>query len=301
MPGNILYNSPMGTVHAGLVIEGGGLRGIYTAGVLDFFLDAGLSFPYIIGVSAGAGIGSSFVSKQRGRNMEILTKYRRDPRYISLRSFITTGNFFGLDFIYDDIPLRLVPFDYETFAANPCRFVTVCTDCETGRAVYYDKSTHYSQGEFFTILKGTSALPYVSRMVAFHGHKLLDGAIVDGIPLAKAQSEGYAYNVVLLNHPAGYRKREEWHPPPALLYRKYPQLMGAMGRWVATYNERMTYLEEEERQGRCLVLRPSVDLGVTRAEKSMEKLNRLYELGIADGKQALKRLETLPTQACLTP
>jgi predicted patatin/cPLA2 family phospholipase len=293
MAGNVLYKSPMGMIPAGLVMAGGGLRGIYTAGVLDIFLDAGVSFPYIIGVSAGAGFGSSFVSKQRGRNLEVLKKYRRDPRYISIRSFITTGNFFGLDFIYDDISLRLVPFDYETFMANPCRFVTVCIDCETGAAVYYDKSIEFSQGEFFTILKGTSALPYVARMVGFQGRKLLDGAIVDAIPLIKAQTEGYDYNVVVLTQPAGYRKREEWHPPANLFYGKYPHLIEAMDRWVATYNESMTYLEEEERQGRCLVLRPSVDLGVTRAEKSMEKLNRLYELGIADGTQALKRLEKL--------
>ena len=273
--------------NVGLVLEGGGLRGNYTAGVMDAFLAGGVEFPYLIGVSAGAGYGCSFVSKQYGRNLEILTKYRKDPRYLSFRSFITTGNLFGLDFIYHDIPLRLIPFDYKTFLDNNCRFVAACTDCETGEAVYYEKNPELPMLEYMDILKGSSALPYVSKIVEFQGRKLLDGAIVDAVPLKKAQADGYERNIVVLTQPRGFRKRGEMHPPNALLYRKYPRLIAALRRRVTAYNETLDYIEEEESQGRCLVLRPSIDLKVTRAEKSVEKLVRLYQLGLSDGQKAL--------------
>jgi len=270
----------------GLVLEGGGLRGNYTAGVMDAFLAGGVEFPYIIGVSAGVGYGCSFVSKQYGRNLEILTKYRKDPRYLSIGSFFKTGNLFGLDFIYHDIPEQLVPFDYKTFLANKCRFVAVCTDCESGEALYYEKDPALSMPEYMEVLKGSSALPYVSKIVEFQGRKLLDGAIVDAVPLKKAQAEGYEKNLVVLTQPHGFRKREELHPPDALIYRKYPRLAAALQQRVAAYNKTLDYIEEEERQGRCFVLRPSIDLKVSRAEKSVEKLVRLYQLGLADGEKA---------------
>jgi predicted patatin/cPLA2 family phospholipase len=269
----------------GLILEGGGLRGNYTAGVLDAFLEGGVEFPYIIGVSAGAGMGCSYVSKQRGRNLEILKKYRRDPRYLSLRSFIRTGNLFGLDFIYHDIPRRLVPFDFETFNKAACRFVTVCTDCESGEAVYFE-----NEEELLTVLKASSALPYISKMVAYRGGKFLDGAIVDAIPLPKAIEAGYKNNVVIMTQPAGYRKKEEPHPPPRLFYRNYPNLIRALGRRVAIYNRAAEFAEEEARAGRALIIRPSLDLGVTRTEKSVEKLVRLYELGLADSREALAKI-----------
>jgi len=280
----------VGANKLGLVLEGGGLRGNYTAGVMDAFLAAGVEFPYIIGVSAGAGYGCSFVSKQYGRNLEILKKYRKDPRYLSLGSFFKTGNLFGLDFIYHDIPQQLVPFDYKTFLANSCRFVAVCTDCESGEAVYYEKNPELSMLEYMDILKGSSALPYVSKIVEFQGRKLLDGAIIDALPIKKAQAEGYERNLVVLTQPRGFRKREEVHPPDALIYRKYPRLIAALQRRVSDYNETLDYVEEEERQGRCFVLRPSVDLKVSRAEKSVEKLVRLYQLGLADGQKALEKM-----------
>jgi predicted patatin/cPLA2 family phospholipase len=194
--------------NGGLILEGGGLRGNYTAGVLDAFMEAEVEFPYIIGVSAGAGMGCSYISRQYGRNFEILKKYSRDPRYLSLRSFFRTGNLFGLDFIYNEIFHRLVPFDLEAFHRSPSRFVTVCTDCERGEAVYYEK-----QEDIFTVLKASSAMPYIAKIVEYQGRKLLDGAIVDAIPLKRALEEGYTHNVVVLTKPAGYRKKEGLHPP----------------------------------------------------------------------------------------
>jgi predicted patatin/cPLA2 family phospholipase len=230
-------------------------------------------------------MGCSYVSKQRGRNLEILKRYRRDPRYLSFRSFITTGNLFGLDFIFHNIAEELVPFDFEAFNRNPSRFVTVCTDCETGKAVYYEKDAELSE-----VLKASAALPYISKIVSYGNRKLLDGAITDAIPIKKAAEEGYTHNVVILTRPGGYRKKENAHPPARLVYRRYPRLVKALNAWVKTYNRSMEQLEEEERAGKVLVIRPSRDLRVTRAEKNMKKLIRLYELGMSDGRENLKKL-----------
>jgi predicted patatin/cPLA2 family phospholipase len=268
----------MAKLKHGLILEGGGLRGNYTAGVLDAFLEKGLEFPCVIGVSAGAGMGCSFVSKQRERNLYILKTFRKDPRYLSVRSFIKTGNYFGLDFIYDDLPRRYVPFDTETFLASPSRFITVCTDCETGEAAYFEKGP-----DILTIMKASSAMPFVSRMVEYRGRKFLDGGISDSIPLAKILVEGFAKNVVVLTHPAGYRRKKEIQPPARLVYRKYPRLIKALGNFVEKYNRSLAFVEEEAAAGRAVLIRPSADLEVSRTEKDMDKLIRLYELGLKDG------------------
>jgi predicted patatin/cPLA2 family phospholipase len=268
----------------GLVLEGGGMRGYYTAGVLDAFLEKGIEFPYIIGVSAGVGMGCSYVSKQKGRNLEILTKYRNDPRYISFRSYLKTGNFFGLDFIYGDIPHRLIPFDFKTFNQYKGRFISVCTDCENGEALYYDKDE-----DILTVMKASSAIPFISKMVLYKNKKLLDGAIVDAIPLGKAISDGCKKNVIILTNPIGFRKKEETQPPISLIYRKYPKLIEALKRRVASYNKAMDFVENEEKTGNAFVIRPSVNLGVTRMEKDVEKLKALYQLGIDDGKTAVEK------------
>jgi predicted patatin/cPLA2 family phospholipase len=265
-----------------LVLEGGGLRGIYTAGVLESFLEAGIEFPYIIGVSAGAGYGCSYVSKQRERNLKVLVNYRGDRRYLSLWSYIKTGNYFGLDFIYGDIPLKLIPFDIETFINSPSRFVTVCTDCESGKAEYFEKSK-----DILTVMKASSALPYASKMVEYQGRQFLDGAISDAIPIRKAIADGFAHNVTILTQTEGYRKKEEGHPPAFLFYRNYPRLAQALKTRVGRYNKSLDFAAAESAAGRNIIIQPSQDLGVTRTEKSVPKLICLYELGREDGKKAL--------------
>lgn len=269
----------------GLVLEGGGLRGQYTAGVLDAFLDATLRFPYLIGVSAGSSIGCSFVSEQRGRNLEIVERFRNDHRYLSWRNYLRTGCLFGMDFIYGEIPHRLVPFDFQTFEKSPTRFVTVCTDCVKGEAVYYDKNA-----DNLTVLRASASMPYLSRPVAYAGRWLLDGAIADALPLKKAIAEGYARNVVVLTRPAGYRKTEEAALAPALFYRPWPRLVEALKTRVRRYNEQLEFIEAEETAGRAFVVRPSQDLGISRTEKDVGKLRELYELGLSDGEAAAKRL-----------
>jgi predicted patatin/cPLA2 family phospholipase len=278
-------------VENGRVLEGGGLRGNYTAGVLDAFLEAGVEFPYIIGVSAGAGMGCSFVSRQRGRNLEILKKYRDDKRYLSFRNYLKTGSIFGMEFVFHTIPEKLIPFDYATFAASASRFVTVCTDCTTGEAVYYEKTQHGGSQplppeNFYRILEASASMPYVAPMVSYDGRQLLDGAIVDAIPLAKAVEAGFSRNVCVLTNPAGYCKKEDPHPPNGLFYHGRKKLIQALLERVNRYNQTLAWVEEEGKNGGLVVIRPSKDLHVSRVEKSIEKLLALYELGLADCRAA---------------
>lgn len=267
----------------GLVLEGGALRGQYTAGVLDAFLEAKVEFPYVVGVSAGASIACSYVSRQHGRNKVIVDTYRNDRRYLSLTNLLTTGSLFGMDFLYDQIPRRLVPFDFPTFEASPTRFVTVCTDCESGRPVYYDK-----EGEdHLTVLRASASMPFLSPMVEYKGRLLLDGALADSLPWNRAVSEGFRKNVVVLTRPAGYRKKAPAPWVARTVYRRFPRLVEAInGRW-RQYNASLDAIEAAEDEGRALVIRPSVDLAIGRTEKSLDKLNQLYELGRQDGAAAL--------------
>ncbi|MDR2210798.1 MAG: patatin family protein [Spirochaetaceae bacterium] len=274
----------------GLVLEGGGLRGNYTAGVLDAFLDGQIFFPYVIGVSAGAGMGCSYVSGQRGRNLEILRRFHGDPRYLSFRNFIRTGSLFGMDFVFHRIPKSLIPLDWKHFVNSPVRFTTVCTDCETGRAEYFEKPPETGSEDFLTILEASSSMPYAAPMVAYHGKKYLDGAIADAIPLKKALSDGFARNVVVLTNPAGYRKKQEPHPPDGLFYFGRKELIGALKTRVERYNRTLEWVEAEEKAGGLFVIRPSKDLHVSRIEKSKTKLEQLYELGYTDAKTAVLSL-----------
>lgn len=267
----------------GLVLEGGALRGQYTAGVLDAFLEAGVEFPYIVGVSAGASIACSYVSKQHGRNKTIVDTYRHDKRYLSWSNLLTQGSLFGMDFIYGDIPHHLVPFDFETFEASPTRFVTVCTDCETGQAVYYEKDGE----DHLTLLRASASMPFLSPMVPYRSRLLLDGALADSLPWHRAVSEGFSKNVVVLTRPAGYRKQPPNPWPARLVYGRYPRLVEAInGRWKQ-YNDSLEAIERAENEGRALVIRPSVELSIGRTEKSVARLALLYELGRRDGQAAL--------------
>jgi len=267
----------------GLVLEGGALRGQYTAGVLDAFLEAEIEFPYVIGVSAGASIACSFVSKQHGRNKVIVETYRHDKRYLSWSNWVSTGSLFGMDFIYGDIPHRLVPFDFATFDASPTRFVTVCTDVDTGQAVYFQKQ----EEDILTVLRASASMPFLSPMVEYRGRFLLDGALADSLPLARSVAEGFTKNVVVLTRPREYRKKA---PNPWLarwVYGAHPRLVEAInGRWKQ-YNTSLEAIEAAGEAGDALVVRPSVDLKVGRTEKSVVRLAELYELGRTDGKTAL--------------
>lgn len=278
----------MKDINAGLVLEGGGLRGQYTAGVLDAFLQEKFYFPFTIGVSAGASIGCSYISRQFGRNRTIIQNYRRDPRYLSLRNLIFQGSLFGMDFIYGQIPLSLVPFDFETFETSPYRFITVCTDCVTGEPVYYEKG----KSDPLKVLRASSSMPFLSPMVEYDGRKLLDGALADSIPLVKALSEGYSRNVVILTREKGYRKKAPSPLAARLVYRKFPRLAEAINTRWKHYNETQELLDREEAVGQAFLIRPSRDMEISRTEKSLKKLDELYVLGYEDGLAAVPRIKS---------
>ena len=275
---------------AGLILEGGGMRGVYTAGVLDFFLDMELEFEEVYGVSAGSIHASSYLSKQRGRSIDISTEYLNDPRYCSVRSLIKTGNLFGVKMCYDEIPNQLNPYDHETFLKYPGRFYAVLTDCETGKARYQQVK---DMNRDIWAIRASSSLPLVSRMIGVHGHVYLDGGIADSIPVKHSQEQGNAKNVVVLTRDRLYRKK----PNGAMrlirsLYRRYPELVAQMENRHIRYNETLDYIEQEEKEGRIFVIRPSKTVEVGRIEKDKEKLMELYNQGYEDAKKSYEDLKS---------
>jgi predicted patatin/cPLA2 family phospholipase len=279
-------------INSGLVLEGGGMRGLYTAGVLEYFMEQDLYFPYVIGVSAGACMAGSYLSRQAGRNKEVNLGYAGDKRYLSFRNFIKKRELFGMDFIFDEIPNKLVPFDLETFRKVPEQLIVGTTDCETGEPVYFDKNTH---GEhLLKLLRASSSLPFVAPSVAYDNRLLLDGGISDPIPIRKAQNDGFQKNVIILTKPVGYYK----HPSKLSAYFKYkqhPKINDLLISRHKHYNETLAYIQAEEEKGNVFVIRPSITLPVGRVEKNKTKLQNLYELGLQDAQKQIKNIEKFLT------
>ncbi|WP_371321653.1 patatin-like phospholipase family protein [Robertmurraya korlensis] len=266
----------------GLVLEGGGMRGVYTAGVLESFLENGLSFPYVIGVSAGACNAASYLSQQKGRNKRVNLEYISDSRYLSLQNYIKKRELFGMDFIFNEIPSRLIPFDFESFYQNNTEFVIGTTDCASGEPVYFNKSD-YGQ-EMLTVLKASSSLPFVSQEIFYKGKYLLDGGISDSIPLKKAKSDGYEKNVVVLTRNDGYTKKpSRFGFLVKKRYPHYPGLQRALTRRYQMYNDTINEIIREEKKGNIMVIRPSSPIKVGRLERNATRLEELYQQGYEDG------------------
>ncbi len=265
---------------AALVLEGGGMRAHYASGAMDFFLEAGIRFPYVIGVSAGISNAASYVSGQFGRNRQVFTRFAGDPRYFSWWNWFREGNPFGMDFIYRELPNHL-PFEFAAFESAPTRFRVGATDCETGRAVYFDKG----DAPLTEALLASSSLPMVGRMARVNGRLYLDGGIADPIPFAQAAADGFPRRVVVLTRNQGFRKPA---PGPAmraairLKYRHFPGLAEAVRRQHETYNRQLDELEAEEVGGRLMVIRPSKPLAVGRYSQDRAELECLYQNGHAD-------------------
>ncbi len=274
----------------GLVLEGGGMRGIYTAGVLDLFLDKGIHFDYIIGVSAGANMAASYLSMQRGRNRQVSLDFLNDQRYLSMKNFVKNREMFGMDFIFEEIPNKLVPFNMENFLLYEGEYVVACTNCETGETEYFDKT--YLTKDLLKILRASSSLPFMAPIVDYEGKKLLDGGVTDPIPLRKAQADGIAKNVVVLTRPKGYVKKSgrlaKWFK-----VKGYPKVDEAMRRRPARYNETLYYVNQQEEEGNVVVIRPSADLKVDRLEKDKVKLDAMYHMGYKDAENALAKIADL--------
>lgn len=274
----------------GLILEGGAMRGLFTAGVTDVMLENGIEFDGMIGVSAGACFGCNYKSRQPGRTLRYNTKYCNDPRYCSLRSLIKTGDLYGADFCYLELPKKLDPFDYQTFLENPMEFYVVCTDVETGEAVYR-RLTHGDGNEMHWI-RASASMPLASRIVEVDGYKLLDGGIADSVPLKYFESIGYDRNVVILTQPENYvKKPNKLIPLMRRVLRKYPKVVDAMAGRHEVYNETTAYIREKEAKGEVFVIRPSAPLEVGHVEHDAAKLRAAYELGRRAGEENLKALQ----------
>jgi len=261
----------------GLVLEGGGMRGVFTCGVLDAFMKHEIEFPYVVAVSAGACNGMSYISRQPRRarisNIDMLAKYD----YIGLDHLIKQGSIFDPELLYDRFPNELVPFDYDAFFQNPTIFEAVTTNCLTGRAEYL--SERQDRQRAIAIVRASSSLPYVSQIVNVDGIPMLDGGIVDSIPILHAIEKGYQKNVVVLTRNKGYRSTEKDRKIPPIIYKQYPRLRVALSHRVEAYNQQLDLVDRLEAEGKIICIRPERPMEVGRVEKNTAKLERLYEEG----------------------
>lgn len=271
----------------GLVLEGGAMRALYSAGVLDVFLDHGVRVDGVTAVSAGACFGANLLSGQRGRGLRYNKKYMRDPRYMGLRSLLTTGDIVNREFGYYRITHELDPFDEEAFERYGADYEVVVTNVETGEAEYIRMTNIFEQME---AMRASASMPFVSRMVEYGGKKYLDGGIADSIPVRACLERGYDRIVVILTRPADYRKGPMNPRLIRTVYGRYPNLCRTLIDRHNRYNAQCEDVAQLEREGRIFVIRPSSALGVRRLEKDPEVLQRVYDRGVKDGEAAMERL-----------
>lgn len=267
----------------GIVFEGGGLRGIFAAGVIDYLLDNNIIFKNVIGVSAGACHACSYVSGQRGRSYAVSTDYLDDKRYMSIDSLRKTGDLFGSDFIYHKIPEELYPLDNDAFLKSGITFRAGVTNCETGLPEYLQVKDLIKDVD---MVRASSSLPLLARMVEIDGNLYMDGGIADSVPVKASEEFGCRKNVVVLTRPVGYRKdKEKLIELIRMRYKKYPEMVQALKfRW-RVYNETMDYIDEGVENGTIFRIAPLGDLNIGRLEKNKEKLKKAYEEGyfVAEG------------------
>ena len=272
----------------GLVLEGGAMRGLYTAGVLDVFLDNNIKVDGIIGVSAGVLFGVNYLSKQKGRAIRYNKKFAKDKRYMGMRSFLTTGNIINKDFAYYEIPFKIDVFDEETFEKSDTDFWATVTNIETGEAEYLKLTNVFEQME---LLRATSAMPIVSEIIEIDGKKYLDGGVSDSIPVEKCKSMGYDKIIVILTRIIEYRKKKASSTLAKIKYKEYPKLIETMENRYKKYNETVEKIIDMENKKEIFVIRPSKDLKIKRIEKDVDKLQEMYDLGVSDCKKQLEDLK----------
>ena len=269
-----------------LIMEGGAMRGMFTCGVMDVFMENGISFEGAAGISAGAVFGCNFKSRQIGRPIRYNKKFCRDPRYCSIRSLLRTGDLYGADFCYRELPDVLDPFDRKAFAENPMEFYAGATDIETGKCVYH-RCTDGGDKDMLWF-RASASMPVVSRPVRIDGREYLDGGISDAVPYRDMEALGYDRNVIILTQPKGYRKKQETSFLMKLFLRRLPKIREAMGHRHEMYNRQMDELDRMETDKTALIIRPPEALRIGHMEKDPEELERVYQMG---RKEAGKRLE----------
>ena len=262
----------------GLVLEGGAMRGLFTAGVLDVLMEGDITFDGAIGVSAGACFGCNYKSGQIGRVIRYNKRFAKDPRYCSWKSLVKTGDLFNADFCYRELPMELDVFDGAAYAANPMEFHVVATDCATGKSVY--KKLDKADEEAFRWIQASASMPVVSRPVKIDGGEYLDGGLSDGIPLKYFESLGYERNVVITTRPRGYRKFPSWKASLAKCFlRRHPAVGKALKTRHVWYNEALDYINERVKAGAALLIAPEKPLEISRLCHDPEQMQRVYDEG----------------------
>lgn len=276
-------------VQAGLVLEGGGMRGVYTSGVLDFFLEKGMIFESCYGVSAGACNACSYLSGQSGRAYHVIVDYLDDKNYCGMYSFLKTGDIFGVDMAYDKIPNELNPYDYEAFSKYEGKFYAVATDITTGKPEYFRIQ---DMKEDLIKVRASASLPWVSNNVMIDGKPYLDGGVSDSIPIRRSIKDGNRKNVVILTRDADYQKEPDGMAKfSAIRYHDYPALIHNMRIRHLRYNKTLAYLDKAVAAGAAFVIQPEEPVQIKRIEKDTEVLAQYYELGYADAKAAYPKLQ----------
>ena len=274
----------------GLVLEGGAMRGLFTAGVIDVMMEAKVEPEGLIGVSAGAAFGCNYKSRQPGRAIRYNKRFARDKRYSGLRSLLRSGDYFNAEFGYHIVPYKYDLFDVETFEQNPMEFIAVCTDVLTGQAVYH-KIDHVDFEEL-EWLRASASMPLASRVVEVQGHKLLDGGVADSIPLEYFESIGYERNLVILTQPDGYvKEHNKLMPLMRIALRKYPKMIEALDNRHIMYNQQLVYVYQAESAGRALVIRPEAPLPIGHISHDPEEMQRIYDIGRETGKKYIERIK----------
>lgn len=274
----------------GLVLEGGAMRGMFSAGVMDVLMESGVDFDGVVGVSAGAVFGCNYKSRQIGRTIRYNMKYIRNPEYCSVRSLIKTGDMFGRDFCYRKIPNELDVFDNITFIKNPMKFYVVATDINTGKPLY--KRIDSADEAGLEYMRASASMPLVSTVVSVDGKEMLDGGVTDSIPLEFFINKGYGKNLVILTQPKGYvKKKNSLLPLMKLTLKKYPKLIEAMANRHVLYNRQVKYAERCEREGTALIIRPKEKLPIGRLEKNPETLKAVYDSGRAEALENLEKIK----------
>lgn len=275
-----------------LILEGGTFRPIFSSGIMDALIDHGIEFPYVIGVSAGITDGFSYVSKQVGRNLDILMNYRHDKRYIGMRNYLTDKSLFGLKFAYETLPNDIYPFDWETFLANPVVIKVGVTNAKTGKSEYLDGKLLDKK---CTMLKATCAIPYAFPVIHLNNREYYDGGVCDPIPIRKAMEDGHQKFLIVLTRPQGYRKELTKANIIASrrLKKKYPALVEPLLTRHIAYNETVAFCEQLEKEGKALILRPTQDVQIDSFEKDLKKIERLYHYGYDLALQHIDEIKSL--------
>ena len=283
-----IYKGRRNFMKIGLVLEGGAMRGLFTAGVLDIFLDNNVEVTDVVGVSAGTLFGVNYVSKQRGRALRYNLKYINDKRYMNVKSWLKTGNLINKDFTYYKLPFQLDVFDNKTFKESPINFFATVTNIETGEAEFVKIKDAYKQME---TLRATSALPFISEIIEVGDKKYLDGGISNSIPVDFFEKQDFDKVIVILTRPITYRKEKTTGIQYKMFYKKYPKLVEKLENRYKEYNDTVDKIVELEKEGKLFVIRPSENITIKRLEKDVEKLQKVYDLGLKDGNNIIEDLK----------